>query len=49
MTEILPGDVVTVRTNKGEYKTKHVILTVGPWAGQVLKQLGLNPPLVVSR
>ena len=45
--KINPGSVVTVETNKGQYRTKHLILTVGPWAGEVLRPLGLNPPLEV--
>ncbi|XP_072031275.1 peroxisomal sarcosine oxidase-like [Amphiura filiformis] len=49
MREIIPGNMVRVRTNKGEYRAKSVILTVGPWAGQVMKPLGLNPPLKTWR
>ena len=48
VTEIIPGNVVTVQTNKGQYRAKSLILTVGPWASEVLRPLGLNPPLKVG-
>ena len=43
--EITPGDVVLVKTNKGLYKAKNLILTPGPWAPTVLKSIGVDLPL----
>eukprot|EP00057_Strongylocentrotus_purpuratus_P015690 XP_011670164.1 PREDICTED: peroxisomal sarcosine oxidase [Strongylocentrotus purpuratus] len=47
--EITPGTLVTVRTSKGTYRTRHLILTPGAWAQKVLRPLGLDPPLTVTR
>ncbi|CAB4038043.1 Peroxisomal sarcosine oxidase, partial [Paramuricea clavata] len=38
--EIMPGDIVKVKTNKGCYRTNKLILTPGPWAPSLLKSLG---------
>ncbi|XP_071485319.1 peroxisomal sarcosine oxidase-like [Diadema antillarum] len=46
---IIPGDTVIVRTALSEYTAKHLILTPGPWAGKLLKPLGLEPPLKTWR
>lgn len=45
MIDIFPGDIVTVRTTKGQYRTKSVVLTVGPWAAKILPNLGVHLPL----
>ncbi|XP_070571505.1 peroxisomal sarcosine oxidase-like isoform X1 [Ptychodera flava] len=45
LLDVLPGPVVTIKTNKGTHRAKNVILTVGPWASQVLSPLGLQLPL----
>nr|XP_006813111.1 PREDICTED: peroxisomal sarcosine oxidase-like [Saccoglossus kowalevskii] len=46
--DVFPGDVLTIRTNKGSYKAKCLILTVGPWAGKLLNPLGVHVPLKAS-
>ncbi|KAJ8043826.1 Peroxisomal sarcosine oxidase [Holothuria leucospilota] len=46
---IIPGRTVTVKTNKGEYKAKGLIITPGTWASQLLKPLGFDPPIRVKR
>ncbi|XP_071849098.1 peroxisomal sarcosine oxidase-like isoform X2 [Apostichopus japonicus] len=46
---IFPGEIVTVRTNKRTYKTKHLIVTAGAWTSDLLKPLGMNLPLSVER
>lgn len=38
---------VTVRTTKGTYSADRLVITAGPWAGQVLAKL--NAPLTVMR
>ncbi|XP_064649439.1 peroxisomal sarcosine oxidase-like [Lineus longissimus] len=45
VVEIIPGQVVTVRTTNGSYKAKSLVICAGPWAGQLLKPLGLHLPL----
>lgn len=41
------GRGVTVRTSRGRYEARRLIVTAGPWAGQALADLGL--PLEVER
>ena len=41
------GSGVTVRTASGTYQADHLVITAGPWAPQLLSDLGL--PLVVTR
>jgi sarcosine oxidase len=41
------GDGVRVQTDKGTYTADKLIITAGPWAGEVLKELNL--PLTVRR
>jgi glycine/D-amino acid oxidase-like deaminating enzyme len=48
VVEIVPGQVVTVRTTNGSYQAKSIIICAGPWAGQLLKPLGVHLPLTVS-
>lgn len=45
MINIFPGDVITVVTNKNSYKCSSLVLTVGPWAKQILPTLGVHLPL----
>ncbi|XP_028400345.1 peroxisomal sarcosine oxidase-like isoform X2 [Dendronephthya gigantea] len=40
--DIIPGNIVQVKTSKGLYKTRRLILTPGPWANSLLKPLGMN-------
>ncbi|CAH1272624.1 PIPOX [Branchiostoma lanceolatum] len=44
---ITPGDVITLRTSRGTYRARRLVLTCGPWAGDVLAGVGLHPPLQV--
>jgi sarcosine oxidase len=41
------GNGVRVRTSRGEYEAAHLVISPGPWAPQVLADLGL--PLEVER
>jgi sarcosine oxidase len=41
------GDGVEVTTSRGTYAAGHLIITAGPWAGQMLQQRGV--PLEVER
>lgn len=41
------GQAVRVRTDRGDYLAGHVVVTAGPWAGELLRQLGV--PLKVLR
>ncbi len=45
---IVPGDPVMVRTSRGEYRCRRLVLTVGAWARDMLKPLGLSLPLQVN-
>ena len=47
VTDIIPGDVVTVRTTSGDFKAKRVIITAGPWTPKIMRQLGVELPVVV--
>ncbi|XP_033626998.1 peroxisomal sarcosine oxidase-like [Asterias rubens] len=47
--QVIPGDIVTIVTNKGRHQAKNVVLTPGPWASKLLRPLGLDPPLKVWR
>lgn len=41
------GSGVRVETNQGTYRAGQLVITPGPWAGEVLRQIGL--PLQVTR
>ncbi|XP_078687144.1 peroxisomal sarcosine oxidase-like [Branchiostoma floridae x Branchiostoma belcheri] len=45
---ITPGDVITLRTSRGTLRTWRLVLTCGPWAGDVMAGIGLRPPLQVN-
>lgn len=45
--EFAPGGGVRVRTGRGEYSAERLVVAPGPWAPQLLADLGL--PLVVER
>ncbi|XP_065897172.1 peroxisomal sarcosine oxidase-like isoform X2 [Dysidea avara] len=49
ITDIIPGDIVVLKSSKGDIKAKKIIITVGPWAKKVLKPLGLDLPLRTVR
>ena len=47
--EVIPGDIVTLRTSGGTYRAKQIILCPGPWAKPLLKKVGLDVPLKVTK
>ena len=47
VTEIIPGEVVTLITRKGHVMGKKVVVTVGPWAKDFMKTLNVELPLQV--
>ncbi|OWF42685.1 peroxisomal sarcosine oxidase-like isoform X2 [Mizuhopecten yessoensis] len=49
MTEIIPGEVIKVKTEARLYQAKAVVLCVGPWAKKVLTKLGLDVPLQTQK
>ena len=48
VTEIIPGDMVTVKTNKGSFEARKVIITAGPWGPAIVKKLGIDLPFKVQ-
>ena len=48
VTDITPGPVVTVVTNKATFKSKQLVITAGAWAPTLLKKLGIEFPYKVS-
>ena len=48
VTEIIPGDMVTVKTNKGSFEARKVIITAGPWGPAMVKRLGVDLPFKVQ-
>jgi len=42
---ILPGKIVTVCTNKGNFRARSVVITAGPWTSKLTKPLGFHIPL----
>ena len=48
VTEIIPGDSVTVVTNRGSFKTRNVVIAAGPWAPTLCSSIGLHLPLKVT-
>ena len=50
VTEIVPGhDVVTIRTIKGTFRTRKLVITAGSWAPDLQRTLGMDLPLRVSQ
>ena len=47
VTEIIPGDLITVQTDKGTFMAKKVIITAGAWTGKLVEGTGLTLPLKV--
>ena len=47
VTDIVPGEVVTVKTNKGTFKGRKVVITAGPWGPAIVKKLGIDLPFKV--
>jgi len=48
VTDITPGLVVTVVTNKTTFKSKQLVITAGAWTPTLLKKLGIEFPYKVS-
>ena len=47
VTEIVPGERVTVRTDRGDFRARRVIITAGPRTLKIMRQLGVELPIVV--
>ena len=47
VTEIVPGERVTVRTDCSDFRARRVIITAGPWTPKIMRQLGVELPIVV--
>jgi len=47
VTDITPGPVVTVVTNKATFKAKQLVITAGAWAPTLLKKLEIHLPFKV--
>ena len=48
VTEVIPGGVVTVKTNKGNFEARKVVITAGPWGPAMVKKLGIELPFKVG-
>ena len=49
VTEVIPGGgVVTVKTNKGNFEAKKVVITTGPWGPAMAKKMGIELPFKVK-
>ena len=49
VTQILPGPVITIRTSRGTFRTRRLVITAGAWAPALLRTLGVELPLQVGR
>ncbi|XP_072527705.1 peroxisomal sarcosine oxidase-like [Salminus brasiliensis] len=49
VVEIVPGNVVTVKTGSGMYRARSLVITAGPWANPLLMHTGLRLPLKVLK
>jgi sarcosine oxidase/L-pipecolate oxidase len=47
--EIVPGDVVTLVTDRGSFKTRNVVIAAGPWAPALCSSIGLHLPFKTKR
>ena len=45
--DVIPGAIVTIKTNKGVFSARKVIVTAGAWTNKLLKTTGLQLPLKV--
>ena len=48
VTDIVPSEVVTVKTNKGTFERRMVVITAGPWGLAIVKKLGIELPFKVN-
>ncbi|CAL8350256.1 unnamed protein product [Lota lota] len=49
VTDIKPGDLVTVMTSGGIYRAKNLVVTAGSWTNNLLSYIGLQLPLQVLK
>jgi len=49
VTEIVPGSKVTVKSSKGIFESKSVILCLGPWTRSFVSKLGVDLPIQPQR
>ncbi|EDO44145.1 predicted protein [Nematostella vectensis] len=47
--EIIPGDIIKIKTSKAIHRAKSVVITAGPWINKILKPLSLQLPVEVWR
>ncbi len=47
VTDIVPRDRVIVRTNKGDFSSRKVVITAGAWAPKLISKLGVTLPIKV--
>ena len=48
VTEVIPGGgMVTLKTNKGDFLARKVVMTTGPWGPAMAKRLGIELPFKV--
>ena len=47
VTEIQPGEIITVVTNMGTFKTRKLVLTAGTWTQGLTRALQLELPFKV--
>ena len=47
--QIIPGETVTIKTNRGEFKAKSIIIAAGSFTSKLTNSLGLHLPLTVER
>lgn len=47
VTEIIPGQEVTVKTTKATFRTEKLVITAGSWTADLLRTLELEIPFEV--
>ena len=48
MTDIIPGPLVTVVTNKATFSARKLVITAGAWAPSLVRKLGIQLPFKVG-
>ena len=48
VTEIQPGDIISVVTNQATFQTRKLVLTAGAWTQELTKTLNVELPFEVS-
>ena len=49
VTEIIPGQIVTVNTSSGTYQTKKLIIAAGSWTRAICRNLRMHLPFKVCK